>query len=187
METLFLKENFSINQIFGVLIVVAAVLWITLIKEKNFNVLESLEKFDYKTIVVATVLHGTGSILQKQAVLISNPSTTTFVNNISAVLTLLLVLTYVNHKSSVKIKVLKETNAHLKDFMLLGLLGFITVYSYNYATQYVPVTVAAAITQLEIPLTLLYAYFFLGEKDLIKRNIIPILALVAGIVMVVWK
>jgi drug/metabolite transporter (DMT)-like permease len=187
LEILFLKESFVWTQVAGVLLVVTSVIYITISKDKNLKILETLKKFEYKSIGLGCVLQATASILQRKSVLLSSPATTTFVNNIASALTLLLVLVIMNWKSKQKINIAGETHAHLKDFFILGFMGFITVFAFNYATQYIPVTVASAITQLEIPLTLLYAYFFLGEKDLIKRNILPILALVVGIVMVVWK
>jgi drug/metabolite transporter (DMT)-like permease len=187
LEIIFLKESFVWTQIAGVLLVVTSVIYITISKDKNLKILETLKKFEYKSIVLGCVLQATASILQRKSVLLSSPATTTFVNNISSALTLLLVLIVMNWKSKQKIDIVSETRAHLKDFFILGFMGFITVFTFNYATQFIPVTVASAITQIEIPLTLLYAYFFLGEKDLIKNNIWAILTLVAGIVMVVWR
>jgi bacterial/archaeal transporter family protein len=187
LEILFLKESFIWSQVLGVLLVVASIVWITISKEKNLKILETLKKFEYKSIALGCILQATASILQRKSVLLSNSATTTFVNNIASVTTLFLVLLFMNYSSKEKINIAGETKAHLKDFFVLGFMGFITVFAFNYATQYIPVTVASAITQLEIPLTLLYAYFFLGEKDIIRKNILPILALVVGIVMVVWK
>jgi drug/metabolite transporter (DMT)-like permease len=187
LEIIFLKESFVWTQVVGVLLVVASIIYITISKDKNFKILETLKKFEYKSIALGCVLQATASILQRKSVLLSSPATTTFVNNISSAITLLLVLVIMNWKSKQKIDIAGETRAHLKDFFILGFMGFITVFAFNYATQYIPVTVASAITQLEIPLTLLYAYFFLGEKDLIKKNILPILTLIVGIVMVVWR
>jgi drug/metabolite transporter (DMT)-like permease len=160
---------------------------ITISKDKNLKILDTLKQFEYKSIALGCVLQATASILQRKSVLLSSPATTTFVNNISSAITLLLVLIIMNWKSKQKIDIAGETRAHLKDFFILGFMGFITVFAFNNATQYIPVTVASAITQLEIPLTLLYAYFFLGEKDLIKKNILPILTLIVGIVTVVWR
>jgi drug/metabolite transporter (DMT)-like permease len=187
LEIIFLKESFVWTQVAGVLLVVASVIYITISKDKNLKILETLKKFEYKSIGLGCILQATASILQRKSVLLSSPANTTFVNNIASALTLLLVLVLMNMGSKNKINIASETRAHLKDFFILGFMGFITVFAFNFATQYIPVTVASAITQLEIPLTLLYAYFFLGEKDLIKRNILPILALVIGIVMVVWR
>ena len=187
LEIVFLKESFQISQVAGVFLVLASVIWIALSKEKNLKVLESLQKFDYKTIIISTILQAAASVLQKQSVLLSNPATTTFVNNTSSVITLLIILTLMNKKSSKKINIIGETKAHLKDFVILGFMGFVTVFAFNYATQYIPVTLASSITQLEIPLTLFYAYFFLGEKDLIKKNFLPICVLILGILLVVWR
>jgi drug/metabolite transporter (DMT)-like permease len=187
LEIIFLKESFIWSQVLGILLVVASVVWITISKEKNLKILETLKKFEYKSIALGCILQATASILQRKSVLLSNPATTTFVNNIASVTTLFLILLFMNYSSKEKINIAGETKTHLKDFFVLGFMGFITVFAFNYATQYIPVTVASAITQLEIPLTLLYAYSFLGEKDIIRKNILPIFALAIGIVMVVWK
>jgi drug/metabolite transporter (DMT)-like permease len=187
LEILFLKESFVWTQVAGVILVVASVIYITISKDKNLKILETLKKFEYKSIGLGCVLQATASILQRKSVLLSTPATTTFVNNIASALTLFLVLVIMNMRSKNMINIASETRANLKDFFILGFMGFITVFAFNFATQYIPVTVASAITQLEIPLTLLYAYFFLGEKDLIKHNILAILTLIVGIVMVVWR
>jgi bacterial/archaeal transporter family protein len=187
LEIIFLKESFVWSQVVGVLLVVCSVIWITITKDKNLKILESLKQFEYKNIIIGCILQAVASILQRKSVLLSSPSITTFTNNISSAITLLLVLLFLNHKSKHKINIFKQVKAHFKDFFLLGLMGFVTVFAMNYATQFVPVTVASAITQLEIPLTLIYAYYFLGERDIIRKNILPIGILITGILMVVWK
>jgi drug/metabolite transporter (DMT)-like permease len=187
LEFIFLKESFVWSQVAGVLLVVSSVLYITINKDKTLKILDALKKFEYKNIALRCTLQAIALILQRKSVLLSSPVTTTFISNISSVLTILFVLVIMNVKSINKINIASETKVHLKDFFILGFMGFVTSFAFNYATQYILVTVASAISQIEIPLTLLYAYFFLGEKDLIKRNILPILTLIVGIIMVVWR
>jgi drug/metabolite transporter (DMT)-like permease len=189
LESVFLNEKFGINQVLGIVIAILAIVYITLTKDKNLNFKQSLAQFEYKSLAIGWLIYPFAKIFQKKAVLLSNPATTTFINNISSVtcLSIILIIYYFKFNKTSKAKVIENTKTHLKEFILLGLFGYLSVLAYNYATQFISATIASTITQLEIPLTMLYAYFFLGEKDLIRKNLLPILALLVGIVMVVWK
>jgi drug/metabolite transporter (DMT)-like permease len=188
LEVIFLGEKFLLSQVLGVVVILIGVVMVAINKDKKLNFWESIKSFEYKYLAIGWFIYPFANILQRKAVLASNPAVTTFVNNLSSVVAtfVALILFQIMWKLP-KIDLPSKIKANTKDFVLMGVFGFVSIFAANYATQFLPVTIVSSITQLEILFTMIYAYYFLGEKQIIRKNILPLLLLVVGIVLVIWK